>query len=42
MLSHKFRNKPLWSGIWKLETVLFLTALVNEFAITVIFWSVLF
>lgn len=42
MLSHQWRGKPLWNGIWKLETVLFLTALTYEFTITVVFWSVLY
>lgn len=42
MLSHWKRNEPLWGGIWKLETVLYLTALVDEFMITIIFWSFLY
>jgi hypothetical protein len=41
MLSHQCRGKPLWKGVWKLETALFITAFVDEFAITVVFWSVL-
>lgn len=42
MLSVWKRKKPLWTGAWKLETILHLTAFVDEFVITIVFWTVLY
>jgi hypothetical protein len=42
LLSYRFRARTIWQGAWKVQTVLFVTAFVNEFVVTIMFWSILF
>jgi hypothetical protein len=38
LLSYRFRARTIWKGAWKVQTVLFVTAFVDEFVVTLMFW----